>query len=877
MKTKNLKTVSAWVMGLSVLLPLSGVQAGILGPRLDTLAKGNTALAVPVGSQRAVSNPFAPRIDGFGRVQVWVLPAVPGGPLPDVQEVADLGAVRIQVSRLMDLVQAWVPVTELNTLATFPGVGRVRVPTYAVVEPPVGPRRSSSVFGPVTEFTSSLPTGLPIDQAAVQAMQASLLQQVGADGQGIKVGVISDDDSGNAASQAAGYLPSGIFQDPNYPGTTPTPGDPAEGTAMLEEVHAMAPQAQLGFCGPQTEADFLTCYQDLASWGAHVIVDDLGFSPVDMFTRGINTSGSFANAISTITQKNPMVAFLSAAGNDAQDYYQAPYTPTSSTCTVNGTTYASCMDFGKAIGQFSTGSTGVAVSLPPDYTFTPILEWDDPPNPSATSESSFPDQLQMDLENDSGTTLVTGTFSTTVDGRPGEILSYTTGSSAETVYLVIAAAAQPDPTAIKLLGNGDGAVDFQPFTAGSVGAGQTVAPEVIATAAAAVDGDIFNPLTTTLESYSAIGPFLYGSYTGTGTQPDPVLTGVDDVETSGAGGFSSGTLRTNGGVAFCGTSATGPNVGSLVASLMSANPGRDASFYENALEKTASTALIGTTATPESSTSPSWYQCSIVGNTQGYVDTTAEDDAGAGLAQGYAALASFFTFPTTSVTAPPNVSVSSGNTVTENVPLNVAIDYAASVTPGTNQASTSKCEWNGEAAGSISGSPQTGATAAYTFQAAGSYVVTANCPDSQGILNPSPATIDVNAENLPAPTVTLSNVKTTGFDVTLTGTEPIKVSVASSNPVILPDTGISISSGCGTTTLSCTVSYSANTTTSGSTEITFAATDPYGQSGQAQAQVSVTVPPSSGGGGGAMNPLALLMLLAIGLVSRRRLARAKGR
>ncbi|EQD43335.1 protease, partial [mine drainage metagenome] len=195
-------------------------------------------------------------------------------------------------------------------------------------------------------------TGLVIDGAAVQAMQADLLQSVNANGANIKVGVISGDDSGNAASQAAGYLPATIWADPSYPGSTPTPGDPAEGTAMLEEVHAMAPGASLGFCGPPTTADFVTCYQDFVTWGANVIVDDLGWRGNDMFTIGAPADGSFAAAITQITQANPQVAFASSAGNDARDYFQAHYIA-GPACTINGTTYPSCMDFGQALGQSS--------------------------------------------------------------------------------------------------------------------------------------------------------------------------------------------------------------------------------------------------------------------------------------------------------------------------------------------------------------------------------------------------------------------------------------------------------------------------------------------------------------------------------------------
>ena len=849
---KNILAFAA--VGLAALLSLEA-QAGTLSPRLEALARGDTALAVPALSRRASANLFAPRLDAAGRVQVYVLPADPRGPLPDVQEIAALGAVRIRVSPLMDLVQAWVPVTALHTLADLPGVGRVRVPTYAIVHPPVGSHPPKTGFQPVTQYTSSLPTGLPIDQTAVEAMQAGLLQSVGAEGQGIKVGVISDDNSGLAASQAAGYLPSNIFQDPTYPGTTPNPSDPAEGTAMLEEVHAMAPNASLGFCGPATSADFVTCYQDFVSWGANIIVDDLGFPDTDMFTIGSTNDGSFAYSIAQITQANPRVAFFSAAGNNAQDYFQAPYTPTSGSCTIAGTTYSSCMDFG-AFGSSSVDA--LPVSLPAN--FAPVLEWNDPNDPVATGESSFPDQLQLYLVNGSGTVLASGTFGTTTDGRPGEGFSYTAGSSPVTDDVVVACTVCPDPITIKLLGNGDGAVFFGSYTLGSIAAGQKVAPGVQATVATAVD--TLDPLSTTLESYSALGPYLYGSYVATGEQSDPSITGVDDVEVSGAGGFSSTSPLANGGVAFCGTSATGPNVGALAAALMSADPGQSADFYIHALSTTASQTAIGTSAIPANN--PTGYLCFSPGNQQGYT----ADDAGAGLAQGYAALTSFFTFPVAKVTAPPNVSVSSGNTVTENVPINVGITYDAAVTPGTNSASSGTCAWNGAPAGSSSGTPETGSSASYKFLSGGSYVITANCPDSQGIRNPAPATIDVSAGNIPAPTVGISNMAPTGFNLALTGTEPLTVTVTSSNPAILPTSGIGISSGCGSSALSCTVSLSPIETQSGTSMLTVTAVDPYGQTGEASAQLSITV--SRSGGGGTMNPLVLSGLMAICLLFYRR-------
>ena len=125
--------------------------------------------------------------------------------------------------------------------------------------------------------------------------------------------------------------------------------------------------------------------------------------------------------------------------------------------------------------------------------------------------------------------------------------------------------------------------------------------------------------------------------------------------------------------------------------------------------------------------------------------------------------------------------------------------------------------------------------------------VTVNCPDSRGILDPMPPVLNVTAKSIPAPTVATSGTKPTGFNVTLTGNEPLSVTASSSNGAIVPDTGITISSGCGTTTLSCSVTLSPVVHANGSATITVAATDQYGQNGNGNAQVSYTyTPPSSG-------------------------------
>jgi len=826
---------------LLCLLFIGLAHAGTLDPRLAALTAGKSATASSVAANPSQPlDPFAPRLDSAGRVQVYIFPLNRNAPLPGEPEITALGGTKIVVSASLHVVQAWVPVSALNALAVLPDVGRVTVPTYAKTPRPIGPvtRPSLESYSPPRVLPRGVPSGLAIDADAVQAMQAIQLQAVGALGTGIKVGVISGDNSGLAASQAAGYLPSTVFCVATSNCNTPTPGDPAEGTAMLEEVHAMTPNASLGFCGPNTTVDFLNCYTDLISWGANVIVDDLGF-PVDQFTVGATADGSFAAAAAQITQAHPDIAFVSSAGNNAQDYFQALYTATASSCTIGGTIYTSCMDFGKAVGLPSGNE--LQITLSPNEVITPDLFWNDLANSSA-------DALVLYLLDVNGNVLATGTPDTTDAGRPDQVLSYTAGASQETDYLLVACQTCSDPITIKLEGNGDGAYQFY-STPGSIDAGQKVAVGVMTTVAGGVTSQ--NPPVVNMEAFSGVGPFLYGNYTGTSTLAKPDLTGIDGVTVSGAGGFSSNRQLPNGGVAFCGTSATSPNIGSLIAALMSADPGQPASFYYTALENSANQIAIGTTP---------FNGCGTPTNT-GYTSA----GAGAGLAQGFAALQSFFTFPSTSITAP--VVVTGGMNGNYTVPTNLAIDFTAAVQAGTNQVSSSNCQWLATLLGQTTGTSLTGTTVAFTFPSVTTYTVVADCPDNRGILAPAPFTnITINAQSIPAPTVAVSNVASTSFNVTLTGHEPLTITTTSSNSAVLPNTGIMVSSGCGTTALSCSVSLSPAIHANGSATITVKATDQYGQNGTGNAQVSYTyTPPSSGGGGGlgAFSLMALLICLRL--------------
>jgi len=100
-------------------------------------------------------------------------------------------------------------------------------------------------------------------------LKADLTRAMGADGAGIKVGIISDGADSYLTAVSSGALPSNLTILSNKIG-----GD--EGTAMLEIVHDLAPAAKLYFhdCGTSKLA-FIYAIDALKHAGYNIICDDI--------------------------------------------------------------------------------------------------------------------------------------------------------------------------------------------------------------------------------------------------------------------------------------------------------------------------------------------------------------------------------------------------------------------------------------------------------------------------------------------------------------------------------------------------------------------------------------------------------------------------
>lgn len=684
MKTSKLLISAAVLVGAAAIT--HGARAGTLVPSLARLsteyARTPQKILRTAGSRQGpvYANAFGPHVNGSGEVQVYI--HYRPGQQPATAALHMLGADRIKAA--LGVVQAWVPVSRLHQLAGMAGVTRVGLPAYAIV-------RGLGTAQPRADTCSSVPTGLNIDIEGIDAENVRSLQNLGVTGSGVKVGIISNGADCISSSQTAGYLPATVWVDPNLKGS----GD--EGTAMLEEVHAMAPGAALGFCGPSTSVDFVTCYQDFATWGANIISDDLGF-PNSFFYNDTAIGLPFINGVQSFAQNNPDISLVTAAGNDRADYYQATYAPSTAASPITlspspgtvepggttGRTYQSVMDIGG--NPYETVTIG---NVPAGFSTYFLLTWDDPLNGPY-------DDLDLYLVDSNNNILDASTYDQASDASyapgsaswnpPAEYVSYTnTAGGAQTLRLIVMCYVcnQTSNLLVKLTGLLDGAGAFSVTANGGV-YGQAALPELISAAAAHVNPTLGG---ATVENFSQTGPYIGGDWlNGTTSVPKPDITGIDGVTVSGAGGFST---------PFYGTSAASPNVASVIALLRSALPNstNTAAQWAQVIENTASMSAL--TGSPTA------------------------DEAGAGLIDASAAAASLDSPITAAITAPTGtpISVHTG----ESVQFQATCSYAGSRTLNYN--------WN---FGTFSGIPDSSQLTppAVKYTQTGTYTVTFTCSDS---------------------------------------------------------------------------------------------------------------------------------------------------
>lgn len=336
---------------------------------------------------------------GLGRVSTGVTTDKAG--LTAVTVLGDTKAVVAQVHAVggqvrgtyakESAVRADVPLATVEALAGAPGVQRVKVADQAVVAraggrvAPVPKEQRDTVLrqrvaaalakakadGRPTRRTAAGVTplvGAVTSEGDVTHAADTARARFRVTGTGIKIGVLSDGVDSLAASIASGDLPPDTQVLPGQAGS----GD--EGTAMLEIVHDLAPNAKLAFATVfDTQEDFAANIRALRAAGADIIVDDVIYYGESPFQDGV-----VAQAVIDVT--NDGALYFSSAGNEQNvddrtaGNWEGDYVPSGQT-------------IGKYAGVAHDFAPGEAVQalnpVSPDSAdpFNPkpaILQWADP-------------------------------------------------------------------------------------------------------------------------------------------------------------------------------------------------------------------------------------------------------------------------------------------------------------------------------------------------------------------------------------------------------------------------------------------------------------------------------------------------------------------
>jgi len=379
-------------------------------------------------------------------------------------------------------------------------------------------------------------------------------------GKGVKIGVLSDSVNYLAQVQKTGDLPSNVQVVDNV-------GGMGEGTAMLEIVYDMAPEAQLYFAtAVRSDASMADNIIKLANAGCKVIVDDIVYYNEPSFEDGI-----IAKAVNKVAQQG--VAYFSAAGNEGNKYlgtsqtWEGDYKGNNQPTTFNGQKY---LDF----HLFSASSIYNQVSGSPNGC---VLQWAD----SFYSPSSDYDLFVLDSSNK----IVTAS---TGKNQAFEAAAIPAGSG----YKLLVARMSGTPRFIRIACFGYLSLQFSTNGATS---GHATAEGAFGVGAIRISSSptssFFNDAKTKAlapDYFSSDGPRRIYFENGVAVTPGNFLS------TGGKIRNKPDFLSTNGGLtatpgfsSFYGTSAAAPHAAALAALIFSAAPSISLANLRNVLMTSA--------------------------------------------------------------------------------------------------------------------------------------------------------------------------------------------------------------------------------------------------------------------------------------------------
>ncbi len=426
------------------------------------------------------------------------------------EAIEDRGAAIIATAPEHRLLEVLLPLGSIRDVAEVPAVRRIR-PVYPAIA------NSGSV---VTQGDAIL--------------RADVARRRGYDGAGVVVGAISDGVAGLADAQQTGDLPSVGTMDPGYG---------AEGTALLEIVHDLAPGAELHFAsGIVSELQMRNNILRLADIGCRVIVDDVSYYEEPMFRDGM-----IAQAIDSVERRG--VVYCTSAGNSAEYHYRGTFT--------DGDT-ASSLHAWDAVSD-----TGMQVVVRPGVRATFALHWDEDYGAAATDYD-----LYLCDEPELTTRVATSADPQDGSGDPVEVISWENSTDQDRTLYVAVERYAGDALPLELFAFNAGHMEYRTFAGSLTGHSRANgAISVAAMDAAYADGN-------EVERFSARGPVRVEGE----VRLKPDLTAVDGVAVTGSGGFPT---------RFYGTSASAPHVAGVAALLLDAHSDWGPADVRDALVATA--------------------------------------------------------------------------------------------------------------------------------------------------------------------------------------------------------------------------------------------------------------------------------------------------
>ena len=480
------------------------------------------------------------RLTGAGEVQVFV--HVDETSARTVRALEEAGAEIERVEDDLRIVQAQAPADRLRRIAGLPGVRAVRLPQY-----------------PVTNAGSEQTEG----DAVMNSDDVRSL--FGVDGSGYTVGVISDGVAGLAASQASGDLPSGAAMDTTTCNTFG--GDPAasgaEGTALLEIVHDVAPGAALMFgnFGFSTVLEFNDAVDCLAA-NADIVVDDIGWFNAGLYD---GTSAVSENTAAALNGPGPIRGYYTSVGNNARWHYQGSFVDSGDTLESTPATYWSLHEFdigGGPKGTKHAGLVGPAASVnrlvvADGGAASIFLQWDDGWGTSGNDYDLF-------VAINGELFLCSGDAQNGND-VPAEACGYANDTGSDAIVDIIIANYLGQQAVVEFdlflncsgcynLANGN-RLDYNTRGSSVANQGDAAGSPAPVISVGAVPAS--NP--GTIESFSSLGLTNDGRL-------KPEISAPDGVSVTGNGGFPG---------VFFGTSASAPHVAAVAALLLECDPSLD--------------------------------------------------------------------------------------------------------------------------------------------------------------------------------------------------------------------------------------------------------------------------------------------------------------